>query len=114
MCASIFSQIPYPHATRPIAAYDFALIWVNDDVVGRGTVVVAPLYCARPGFPNLDVAILGARYHPFTFAVKGYSSDIARMSLKCKKRIGIRGFDIVQLHCVVAGRGKVPLVGRDT
>lgn len=86
---------------------------MNNDVVGRVAMVVAPLYGPCPRFPNLDVAILGARYHPFTFAVKRYPRDVPRMSLKGKKRVRIRRFDIVQLHCMVAGRGEVPLVGRD-
>lgn len=43
MRAVVLRQIPDPHATRPIAAYNLALIGMDHDVVDRTAMVIAAL-----------------------------------------------------------------------
>jgi len=75
--------------------------------------VVAPLYCARPCLPDFDGAVFGARHHPFSLAVKGDTCDVARVALKDKVWCWIGVSDFKELDCVVAGGGKISLVGGD-
>lgn len=103
MRASVLGQIPDPYAARSVAAYNFALVRVNDHIVGWASMIVASLDRPRPRFPNLDSAVFRARHHPFALAVECHSSNVPRMSLKCKQRIGICRLDIVKLDCVMAG-----------
>lgn len=86
---------------------------MDDHIVGRAAVVIASLDRSRPRFPYLDGAVFRARHHPFALAVKRYSGDVPRVSLKRKQRIGVCRLDVVKLDRVVAGCGKKPLVGRD-
>jgi hypothetical protein len=86
---------------------------VNDDIIGRTTVVIAALDGATPRLPNLDSAIFRARDHPFTLAVKGNASDVAGVTLESQKRVWVRGFDVVELDGMMAGRSEEALVGRD-
>jgi hypothetical protein len=44
--------------------------------------VVASLNRSSPRLPDLDSAIFGASYHPFSLAVKGDTSDVTGMALK--------------------------------
>lgn len=75
--------------------------------------VIAPLYRARPCLPDLDGAVFGACHHPLSLAVKGDACDVAGMALKDKMwcRVGIPDFK--ELDCVMAGGGKISLVGGD-
>lgn len=111
--ACVLGQVPKPDAPCSVAANDLALVRVDDHVVCRGAMVIAPLYCAGPCLPDLDGAVFGACHHPFSLAVKGDACDIAGMTLKDKMwcRVGIPDFK--ELDCVVAGGGKISLVGGD-
>ena len=86
---------------------------MNDDVVGGAAVVVAALYGAAAGLPDLDGAVLTRRDHPFTLTVKSDASNVAGVALEGQQRVGVRRLDIEQLHGVVAGGGEEPLVRRD-
>ena len=87
---------------------------MNDYVVRRGAVVVAPLDGPRPRFPDLDGSVLGARHHPFPLAVECDSRDIPSVALKHKQRCRIGGADVEELDGMVAGCGEKPLIGGDT
>lgn len=113
MGAVILGQVPDADAAPAVAADDLALVRVDDDVVGGGAVVVAPLYGAAARLPDLDGAVLGARHHPLALAVEGDAGDVARVALEREQRVRVRRLDVVELDRVVAGRGQEPLVGRD-
>jgi hypothetical protein len=42
------------------------------------------------------------------------TGDIARMAFKGKDRIGIRGFDVIELYIMVTCRSEISFVGGDT
>ena len=109
----VFGQVPYPDASRAIAANNLALIRVYDNVVDGMTVIVASLDGSCSCLPDLDGAVLRARDHPLALAVKGNSCDIARVALKGQERVRVRGLDVVELGRVVARCGEKSLVGRD-
>lgn len=113
MRACVLGQVPKPDAPCSVAANDLALVRVDYHVVGRGAMVIAPLYCASPCLPDLDGAVFGACHHPFSLAVKGDACDVAGVTLKDKMwcRVGIPDFK--ELNCVVAGGSKISLVGGD-
>lgn len=90
MSASILGQIPEPNAAAPIAADDFTLVWVDDHVIDRRSVVVAPLNHAGARIPNFDGAVLGTRDHPLPIAVECNTGYIARMALEYRGGRGIR------------------------
>lgn len=73
--------------------------------------VITSLNCPCPRLPDLDGAVLGASHHPFSLAVKGDTSDVARMALESQQRVRIGRLDIVELDRVVARGGEVSLVG---
>ncbi len=111
MCAGVLGQVPKPDAAAPVAADDLALIRVDNHIVNRGAVVIAPAYSPGTSIPDLDGAILGARHHPFAVTVECYASDVACMALKNRGGSGVRGTDVEQLDCVVARGGEESLVG---
>jgi hypothetical protein len=113
MRACVLGQIPKPDAPRSVAANDLALVRVDYHVVRWGAMVVAPLYCARPCLPYFDSAVFRACHHPFSLAVKGDACDVARVALKDKVWRWIGVSDFKELDCVMAGGGKISLVGRD-
>ncbi len=84
---------------------------MDDHIVNRGAVVIAPAYSPGTSIPNLNSAILGARHHPFAVTVECYASDVACMALEDRGRSWVRGANIEQLDCVVARGGKESLVG---
>ena len=114
MRAVVFSEVPNTNAASAVAAYDLALVGVDNYVVDCGAVAVAPLNRATASLPDLDGAVLRAGNHPFAFAVKSNAGDIACMAFECKERVWIGGLDIVELDSVVACSSKETLIGGDT
>lgn len=55
---------------------------MDHNVVRRAAMVIAPLYRSGPRLPDLDRAVFGASYHPFSLAVKGYASDVTGVALE--------------------------------
>lgn len=112
MTAVVLGQIPDFDAARAIAADDLALVGMDDHIVGGTAMVVAALDGAGAGLPDLDSAVLRAGHHPLALAVKGDTSDVARVALKGQQRVGIGALDVEQLYGVVAGGREEALVGR--
>lgn len=87
--ALILSQIPDTHITSAVAADEFALVWVDDDVIYRYAMAVISLDASGAGVPNFDGAILRARDHPFALTVKCHAGDITGMSIEGENSIRI-------------------------
>jgi hypothetical protein len=111
--AVILSQIPDANTSPTVAADDLALVGVDYYIVDRMAVRVAALNSARTSLPDLDCTILGTCYHPFSLTVECDTGDIAGVAIKGKERVWVRGFDIVELDCMVTGSCEEALVGRD-
>lgn len=71
---------------------------------------VVALDTTRARIPDLDGAVFGACYHPFTLAVESDARDVRRVALKGEDGIGVRRFDLVKLDSMVASCGKEALV----
>lgn len=112
MRAVIFRQVPHANAAVAVAADDFALVRVNDDVVGGAAVAVATLNLAGTRLPDLDGAVLRACDHPFSFAVKGDACDVPGVTLKGQEGVRVGRLDVEELDRVVAGGSEEALVGR--
>lgn len=67
---------------------------MDNNVVDRRSVVVAPLNHARARIPDLDSTIFGASDHPFPIAMKRDASDVVRMALKDRNRRGVSGANV--------------------
>lgn len=91
MRACVFGKVPYSNAARSIAADDLALVWVYDNIVGGGAMVVASLDSTGSGLPDLHCAILRACNHPLPFAVESDPRDIACVTFKDKDRGRVGG-----------------------
>ncbi len=113
MRACILSQVPNPDTASAVAADDLALVGMDDYIVDRTTVVIAPLDAAAASLPDLDVAILGTSDHPFAFAVKCDTCYVARMAFEREDGIGIRGLDVVELDRMVARSSEEALIWRN-
>lgn len=113
MGAFVLTKVPDPYVSSSVAADEFALVGVNDDVVDRHAMSIVPLNRSRPCIPDLDRPILGACYHPFSLAVESHSGDIVRVAVKCEDSIGVAGFYIVEFDRVVSRGGQVSFVGRN-
>lgn len=113
MRTCVFCQIPHSDGSRSIAADNFTLVGMDHNVVGWRAMIVASLNRTCPSLPNLHGAILRARHHPFSFAMKGNACDVSRVALKRQKRVRIRRFDVIELDRVVASGGEKALVGGD-
>lgn len=111
--AIVLRQVPNADAAHAVTGDDFALVRVDDDVVGGAAVIVAALNLTGSGLPNLHGSILGARDHPLALTVECDAGDVAGVALEGQQWVWVGGLDIKELHGVVAGRGKVALVGGD-
>lgn len=80
--AVILRQVPDTNVSSAIAADDLALVWVDDDVVDGGAVVIASLDGTAASLPDLDGAILGTCDHPFALAVESDAGYIACVALE--------------------------------
>lgn len=103
MRAIVLGKIPNTNTTTAVTANDLALVRMDDNVIYRGAMVIASLNGARPRFPDLDSAVFRTRHHPLALAMEGDSGDIASVALERKQGVWVRGFDVVELHGVVAG-----------
>jgi hypothetical protein len=113
VAALILAEVPYPHIPTSITADQLALIRMNHNIIDRHAVCIIPLHVAAARVPDLDRPVLAAGHKPFRLAVERDAGHVAGVAVEGEDRVGVRGFDVVQLDCVVAGGGKVALVGRD-
>ena len=111
MGAVILRQIPYPHTPRAIAADDLSLVGVNNHIVGRMAMVVAPLDRACFCFPNFDRSVFRACHHPLALTVKRHTCNVPRVALKRQPRVRIGRFDVVELDGVMTCGGEEALIG---
>jgi hypothetical protein len=109
----VLAEIPDTHVAAPVAGDQFALVWMNDNVVDRHTVHVVPLHVSGARIPNLDGPVLRGSHQPLALAVKGDAGDVARVPVEGEDSVRVRGLDIVELDGVVPGGGQVTLVRRN-
>ena len=88
--ALILAQVPDTNIASTVAADEFALVWMDDNIIDWYSVCIVPLYISAPSVPNFDCAILRRGYHPFPLTVKSDTSDITRMAIEGKNRVGVR------------------------
>jgi hypothetical protein len=112
--AIVFSKIPDTYTTAPVTADDLALVWMNDNIIGRGPMVIASLNSTAPGFPYLHSSIFGAGHHPFSFTMESDTCYVSGMALEGEDRIGVRGLDVIELDGVMASGSQISFVGRNT
>ena len=84
MGAGVLGEVPQPDAPGAIAADDFALVRVDDNIIRRGPVVIATLDGAGSRLPDLHGAVLGARHHPLALAVKRDACDVPGVTFEDK------------------------------
>lgn len=113
MRAVILGQIPDSDTSTTVAADDFTLVWVDDNVIDWAAVAVAALDGAAAGFPNLDSSILRAGNHPFALTVERNPSDVVGMTLEGQNWVRIRRFDIIELDAMMTSSCEESLVWRD-
>ena len=81
MRTRIFTQVPYFHTARLVAADQLALIGVDDNVVDGGFVFVFTLNACRARVPYSDSVVLGACDEPFAPGGIGQGGDVAAVSV---------------------------------
>lgn len=113
MGALALAQVPDANISSSVTAHQFALVGVDDHIVDWVCVLIVALDLARPGVPDSDSRVFGARHHPFSLAMKCDSGYIVRVSLKLHNRVWVRGFDVVQPYHVPSGCGKILFVRRN-
>lgn len=128
MAALVLAQVPDADVAAPITGDEFALVWVDYDIVYRHAVGIVSLDVAAPCVPDLDgpyievsaiefervlssLTILGARDHPFAFAMKSNTRDVPGVALKCEDRRRIGRLDVIKLDCVVSRGCEISFVG---
>jgi hypothetical protein len=113
MRAIILGKVPNANASSAITSNDFSLVGMNDYIIDWRAMGIASLNRATPSLPDLDSAILRACDHPFPFAVKCDTRDIASMTFESEERVRIGGLDVVELDSVVASGSEEAFVWRD-
>lgn len=113
MGADTFAEVPDTDHTGTVTANELALVGMDDHIVDRSPMDVVALETAGASIPDLDSTILGAGDHPLALAVEGNSSDIVGVTVEGHHRVGVGGFDIIQLDIVMTGGGQVALVRGD-
>jgi hypothetical protein len=87
---------------------------MDDYIVHRAAVGIASLNGTTAGFPDLHCAVFRACDHPFPLAMECDTRNISSVTFECEKRVWVRGFDVVELHSVVARSCEKALIGRYT
>lgn len=113
MAALVLAQIPDAHIAPAVAADELALVRMDHDVVHRHPVSIVPLDISTPSVPDLDRTIFARSDQPLGFAVERDTCDVAGVAVESEDRVGVRGFDVVELDGVVPCGGEVALIGRD-
>jgi hypothetical protein len=103
MGTDALAQVPNTDHTGVIAADEFTLVWMNNNIIDCRSVNVIALQATSPCIPNLHGAVLRASDHPFSFTVKCDAGDVIRVTFKSNHGIGISRFDIEQFDIVVTG-----------
>src|SRR5690349_19625356 len=109
VAALVLAQIPDAHIAATVTADQLALVRMNDDIIDWHAVGVVPLHVATPCVPDLDRAVLATGHQPFRLAMERNAGDIASVSVESENRVGVCGFDVVQLDRVVSGGREVAL-----
>lgn len=113
MCALVLAQVPDPDITPTITRDNLPLIWMDDHVVDRNAVIIAPLDCSILRLPHFHPAIFRASYHPLSLAVEGNTCYVARMTREYHHRSWICGANIEKLDIVISSCSEVALVWGD-
>src|ERR1700735_949685 len=108
MGANTLAQIPDTHSASTVTANEFPLIRMNNHIVDRSLVNVVTLETAGTCIPDLDCPVFRTSHHPFPFTVEGDTGDIIRVAIEAHYRMGIGGFEVVELDRVVPPGGEVP------
>jgi hypothetical protein len=111
--ALVLAQIPNPHIASAVTANQLSLIRVDDYIIHGDSMIVIPLYRTTSSIPDLDRAVFRTCHHPFALAVERNARDVACVAIEGEDGVRIRGLDVVEFDCVVAGGGEVSFVGRD-
>jgi hypothetical protein len=111
--AFVLSQVPNANISSTVTANKLALIWVDDHIVDRYTMGVAPLHISTPRVPNLHRPIFRRCHHPFSLAMEGDARDIASMAIEGENSVRIRRFYVIELDSVMPGGSEVTFVRRD-
>lgn len=101
MGANALPKIPDADRTRTVAADEFSLVRMDDDIVDSSFVNVVALKTASASVPDLDRTIFRASDHPLALAVKRNASDVVGVSVERHDRIRIGGFDVVEFDIVM-------------
>lgn len=103
MRAVILCQIPYSDASSSITTNNLSLVWMDDHIVDRATMVVTSLNMTTSSLPDFHCSIFRAGHHPLPFAVECNTGDVASMSFKSQKWVRVGSLDVVQLNSMVPG-----------
>lgn len=114
MSAATFGKIPDADCSVGIAADEFALVRMDDDIIDSSFVHVIALLAACARVPDFHSPILRAGDHPLSFAMESNTGDISAMALKGHHRVGVGGLDVEQFDMMTSRCGKEALVGGDT
>ena len=113
MRALVLSQVPNPHITPTVTADQLPLIRMNNHIVDRRAMRIIALHAPRTRIPYLDGAVLGARHHPFSFAVERDAGYVGGVAFEGEDGVGVCGFDFVEFDRVVTGGGEEAFVWGD-
>lgn len=113
MSAFALAEVPDTDIATTITTDEFTLVWMNDDVVDRISVLVVALNLARSSVPNAHGGVFRAGDHPLALAVESNAGDVVGVSLKFHDRVWIGRLDVVKAHHVSASCGEVFLVWGD-
>lgn len=113
MSAATFGKIPDTDCSIGIAADEFTLVGMDDNIIDSGLVHVIALLAACAGVPDFHSPILRAGDHPLSFAMESNPGDVSAMTLEGHHRVGIGGLDVEQFDMMTSRCGKEALVGSD-
>lgn len=113
MSTLVLAEIPDPDISTTVTGDEFALVGVDNHIIDRGAMRVVSLNAAGTSIPDLDSAIFRACDHPFPFAMKGYPSNVASMTLEGKNGARIGRADIVKLDIMTSSSREIALIWRD-
>ena len=113
MSTFVLAEVPDPHISTTVTRDELALVGMDDHIVDRAAVRVVALDGTSTSIPDLDSAILRACDHPFAFAMKGYTRNIAGMAFESEYGAWIGRADIVKLDVVATSGREIALVRRD-
>ena len=85
----------------------------NHHIIDWAPMIITPLYSSCSRLPNLDCTIFTTGNHPLPFTVEGNAGDVVGVAFECEDRVGVCGFDVVELDVGVGGGSEETLIGGD-